>query len=245
MKAVILLAGQGRRIQKEYGGLHKAMIPLHGRPLLYYLIGNLIQAGIEEIIPVVGYRGEELLELIDKTVREEKQQITVTPAWNHEYDTTNNLYSLVQAAPLLEQEEFILVNGDMVFDYRLVVNLLKVQEAAIIVDNGSYQEQLDSPRVLIRDGRILDLGRHMRIEEANGYAAGIYRFSKELSKVFFPLSRTLLEKNANLGFHDPLCSLFDKIKIIASDTKNYLWMDVDEKADVEKAEGYLKLMGRV
>ena len=245
MKAVILLAGQGRRIQKEYAGLHKAMIPLHGSPLLYYLIGNLIKAGIEEIIPVVGYRGEELLELIHKTVQGEKREITVTPAWNHEYDTTNNLYSLVQAAPLLEQEEFILLNGDMVFDYRLILNLFEVHDAAIAVDNGSYEEQLDSPRVLIRDGRILDLGRHMRIEEANGYAAGIYRFSKELSKSFFPLSRRLLQENVNLGFHDPLCSLFDKIKIIPSYTQSNLWMDVDEKADVEKAEGYLKLMGRV
>ena len=238
MKTVILLAGKGRRMQVEYEGVHKALLPLNGKPLLFYLIDNIRKAGVEEIVPVLGYKGDEVLAYINQYA----EDLKVYPVWNHSYLETNNLVSLLQAEEVVAGEDFIQINGDMVFDYRIFTKLLNVDSSAIAVDTTDYAGQLDSPRVLIQDNAIRDLGRHMNIEEANGYAVGLYRFSHRLASEFFEMSKELVQENPQMGFHEPLRFLFNRYNIIPVLTEHMLWMDVDEKADISKAEGFLRRM---
>ena len=61
MKAVILCAGLGKRL-KPYTDLYqKTMIRLHGKPLLEYIVNGLIYAGFKNLIIVVGYRKEQII----------------------------------------------------------------------------------------------------------------------------------------------------------------------------------------
>ncbi len=234
MKAVVLWAGCGRRIQKEYNGLHKAMIPLCGRPLLAYLLDNIRRAGFEEIVPVLGYRAEELLAQIRAYA-----EPTVFPVYNPDFDRTNNLYSLLQARDILAGESFVVINGDMVFDYHILEDIRRMSGNAIAVDTNTYPNQIDSPRVLIQNERIMDIGRHRSIEEANGYAVGIYRFSKELSEPYFDAAVALCERKPEAGYHEPLEPLLAESIVHPCVTGSHLWMDVDEKADVHRAEQML------
>lgn len=238
MKTVILLAGKGRRMQVEYEGIHKALLPLNGKPLLFYLINNVKKAGIKEIVPVLGYKGEEVLSHIHRYA----EGLKVYPVWNHTYYETNNLVSLLQAEKMVLGEDFIQINGDMVFDYRIITKLANVDSAAIAVDITGHAEQLDSPRVLIQNKVIRDLGRHMTIEEASGYAVGLYRFSSTLAGDFFTMSKELVKENPQLGFHEPLRTFFNQYSIFPVLTENMLWMDVDEKADISRAENFLRRM---
>lgn len=238
MKAVILLAGKGRRIQETLGGEHKALISILGRPSLEYLIKNIKNAGIKDLVPVVGYRGEEVLSFI----RMIKGDLNIFPVWNYDYEKTNNLYSLLQAEPVVRGEDFVLINGDMVFDYRLLAKVVRQEGASIAVDTMHYSEDIDSPKVLVKNGFIHDLGRHIEKKMGYGYAVGIYHFSRELAERFFMLSSKLVLKNPDLGFHDPLRYLFHDFSIYPCDTENFLWMDIDEKDDIEKAGRYIKTL---
>jgi len=56
LKAVILCAGHGKRMKPYTDTYQKTMLPLHGKPLLEYLINGIAFAGIREFIIVVGYR---------------------------------------------------------------------------------------------------------------------------------------------------------------------------------------------
>lgn len=236
MKAVILLAGKGRRIQETLGGEHKALISILGHPSLEYLIKNIKRAGIKDLVPVVGYRGEEVLSLI----KEVKGELNVFPVWNNNYEKTNNLYSLLQAEPVVRGEEFVLINGDMVFDYHLLTKVVQQEGASIVVDTVHYSKDIDSPKVFLENGIIHDLGRHIEKKNGYGYAVGIYHFSRELAEQFFRLSLKLVLKNPDMGFHDPLRYLFHDFPIYPCDTENFLWMDIDEKNDIKKAEQYIK-----
>lgn len=236
MKVVILWAGQGRRIQKKYGGLHKALIPLNGKPLLYYLLDNIRRSGIEEIVPVLGYHADEMLTEIEKN----NTFKTVVPVYNREYERTNNLYSLVQAERILAGEDFIVINGDMVFDYRILTEILKNPAGnAIAVDNKHYPTQLDSPRVLIEKGRILDIGRHRNIADSTGYAIGIYKFSAAFSEDYLKAGRQLAGVKPQAGYHEPLKSMLGNAQFVPCIINDYAWMDVDEEADVVKAQRLL------
>ena len=58
MQAVILAAGEGRRVRPLTHSRPKALIPVANRPIIRYVIDALIQNGIRDIIVVVGYRKE-------------------------------------------------------------------------------------------------------------------------------------------------------------------------------------------
>ena len=236
MKAVILWAGCGRRIQMEYNGLHKALIPLCGRPLLEYLLNNIRNAGFREIVPVLGYKAEDMLLAIKQVGSFDE----IVPVQNVNYDRTNNLYSLLQTKEILTGEDFVVINGDMVFDGQILKDIRKIDGNVIAVDTNRYSYQLDSPRVLIHNGRIFDIGRHRSIENASGYAIGIYKFSADFSTEYFSEAGKLIMSKPEAGYHEPLEKLLYKVRIVPCETGNNVWMDVDEKADVSRAEKMLR-----
>lgn len=232
MKIVILWAGKGRRISKEYGGIHKALIPLNGIKLMEYLLHNIRMAGGQELVPVLGYQADVLL----KEIRKFGFFQSVEPVYNKEFDKTNNLYSLLQASEVLENETFVVVNGDMIFDFRILKKIMEMPGNAIAVDTCDYGYQLDSPRILIEENMIRDIGRHRTIEESQGYAIGIYKFSKEFSKDYFRMGEKIVENHLDAGYHVPLEGILNQVRIVPCDTEGYLWMDIDEKQDVSKGE---------
>ena len=60
MKAIILAAGEGKRLKPYTDSRPKCMVPLAGRPLLHWQLDVLRSAGIKDIVIVGGYRAEAL-----------------------------------------------------------------------------------------------------------------------------------------------------------------------------------------
>lgn len=236
-RVVILWAGCGRRISSQYGGMHKALIPLNGEPLLAHLLRTVAAAGATELIPVLGYRGDTLLSAIESYGGAFK---TITPVFNPDYEHTNNLGSLLCGEEILRGTAFAVVNGDMVFDARILSDLFALDGNAVAADLNDYGTQLDSPRVLVKDGYVLDIGRHRTIQESQGYAVGIYKFGKSFSEEYFELGKKYLTVNPNAGYHDVLIGNLKRFPFKVSPVRKFSWMDVDEPDDVPKAEEKLK-----
>jgi NDP-sugar pyrophosphorylase family protein len=66
LKAIILCAGQGKRLKPYTDEYQKTMIPVHGKPLLEYILDGLVSVGFKSIILVVGYRKEQIIEYFQK-----------------------------------------------------------------------------------------------------------------------------------------------------------------------------------
>jgi NDP-sugar pyrophosphorylase family protein len=75
LTAIILCGGKGERLKPFTDNLPKALVPLHGKPLLYHLMNYLAQSGISRFLLCVGYKAE----CIQSFVRECKQ-----PGWDVE-----------------------------------------------------------------------------------------------------------------------------------------------------------------
>ncbi len=61
MKAVILAAGRGKRLEKITGSINKCMLKFRGRHLIEYSLENARLCNVDEIIIVVGYRLENII----------------------------------------------------------------------------------------------------------------------------------------------------------------------------------------
>ena len=59
MQAVILAAGQGKRLRPLTENVPKSLGPVGGKPILEYTMG-ILPPGIDEVIIVIGYRGDTI-----------------------------------------------------------------------------------------------------------------------------------------------------------------------------------------
>lgn len=64
MKAIIPVAGVGTRLRPHTYTQPKALIPVAGKPIVSFIIEELMSAGIEEFVFVIGYLGEKVEDFV-------------------------------------------------------------------------------------------------------------------------------------------------------------------------------------
>ncbi len=61
MKALVLAAGRGSRLESGIEQPNKCMLRLFGKPLVQYSLENASRAGASEIVIVVGFQAEDVI----------------------------------------------------------------------------------------------------------------------------------------------------------------------------------------
>lgn len=112
-EAIILAGGMGTRLQSVVTEIPKPMAPIGGRPFLAILLDNLNDQGIYHVILAVGYK----YEVIKEYFGEQYKNISIDYAIELEPLGTGGAVSL--ALQFLNGNEFILMNGDTLFDVEL------------------------------------------------------------------------------------------------------------------------------
>ena len=64
MKAVIPVAGIGKRLRPLTYTSPKALVTVAGKPILGHIVDGLIGMGVTELIPIIGYKGEQIREYL-------------------------------------------------------------------------------------------------------------------------------------------------------------------------------------
>jgi len=128
LQAVILAAGEGKRVRPLTWSRPKAMIPVANRPIIEYVIDALTKNGIREIIVVVGYRKEQVtrflnhLDLPIEVVSQEKQLGTA--------------HALLQAEPKIKGD-FLLLPGDNYIDPHSIGRIARTSDAVLVKEHPS------------------------------------------------------------------------------------------------------------
>ena len=60
VKAIVLAAGKGRRLNSDQAGIPKVLRPVNGRPMLAYVLDALSFLPAEDVIIVTGYMSEQV-----------------------------------------------------------------------------------------------------------------------------------------------------------------------------------------
>ncbi|NJD54193.1 MAG: nucleotidyltransferase family protein [Candidatus Methanoperedens sp.] len=106
MKALILAGGRGKRLEGVSDNRNKCMLELKGRPLIEHNLNNIIKLNINEIVIVVGYRAEDIINTYGIEYKGKKIK----------YVIQSNQHGLVHAIEsskeALGSEDFMLFLGD-------------------------------------------------------------------------------------------------------------------------------------
>ena len=108
MKAMILAAGLGNRMRPLTLYTPKPFLEVGGKPLIVWHIEKLAAMGVNEIVINTAWLGEKLAQALG-----DGSQFGIKILWSHEGEGLETAGGIINALPLLGDEPFILVNGDV------------------------------------------------------------------------------------------------------------------------------------
>jgi glucose-1-phosphate thymidylyltransferase len=210
-KAVILAAGEGKRLRPFTETMPKVMLPIANKPLLEYVFDATRKSGIDEIVVVVGYKKEVIMEYF-KDYKDVKITYVIQDR------QLGTAHALLQAKKHIK-DSFIVLAGDNIIDPGSIAKLLKDQSeysllikehphpskyGVVFVENRSIRRIVEKPKE--------DVGKYI--------STGIYKLPRS---VF-----TDIEQCTSEGAHalsSVIQSLVDKGKNINTVLAKS-WMDI-------------------
>lgn len=108
MKAMILAAGLGNRMRPLTLHTPKPLLEVGGKPLIVWHIEKLAAIGVTEIVINTAWLGEKLAQALGDGSR-----FGINILWSHEGEGLETAGGIINALPLLGDEPFILLNGDV------------------------------------------------------------------------------------------------------------------------------------
>ncbi len=108
MKALILAGGRGKRLDELSIQRNKCMIPIKGQPVIEYSLNCAVNAGIDEIIIVVGYRAEEIINTYGNSYKNKKIKYVI------QWEQKGLVHAIECAKKVIGGDDFLLLLGDEV-----------------------------------------------------------------------------------------------------------------------------------
>lgn len=173
MKAVILAAGIASRLRPLTNDCPKCLLKIGDRNLLQRSMDGLIKNGIAEFVVVTGYLHEQ----IDDFLKRLYPEVSITFIHNERYAMTNNIYSLWLARPEVEGKDILLLDSDIVYDPEIVGRLLRSEHRDVLALNRHPLGEEEMKVVPDEEGRVKEISKTCRINDAIGESIGIERMS--------------------------------------------------------------------
>ncbi len=121
MKAIILCAGFGKRLKPYTDEYQKTMIPVHGKPLMEYIVNGLIIAGFKKLIIVVGYLKEQIIDYFQSG---NKWGINIE--YVEQIETNGTGGALLLCKDLIKDSHFFLTWGDILVPYNVYKEVIEI-----------------------------------------------------------------------------------------------------------------------
>lgn len=179
VKAIIIAAGKGSRLNPLTVDKPKCMLEIAGKTVLQRAIDCLRENGINNIAVVKGYKKEKI------------NYPGLKYYVNDNYENNNILHSLFYAEPEMDGD-FIALYSDILFKKDVVKKLLEHNhDFSVIVDKNwikAYEGRTNHPtseaeKVIIENGKIVEIGKHLTVEESHGEFIGMVKFSDEGTEI--------------------------------------------------------------
>ena len=204
MKAMILAAGKGERMRPLTLHTPKPLLLVGGKPLIQWHIEALARAGLRNLVINHAWLGEQL-----EAALGDGSELGVTIQWSAEGQPLETAGGIKRALPLLGEEAFVLVNGDVWTDVDFSRLALPSGMLAhlLLVDNPPFKVGGD---FLLQDGKITNPS-DQELVSALTYS-GIAVLSPELfagladgPQALAPLLRAAAERGLVSGEHFTGC----------------------------------------
>lgn len=168
MQAVILAAGEGKRVRPLTRSRPKAMIPVANRPIIEYVIEALVKNGIREIIVVVGYRKEQVTRFLNQL--EVPVEVVVQ-------DKQLGTGHALRCAESKIRGDFLLLPGDNYIDPASIARIMHTPNAMLVKEHPNPS---NFGVVMLNGGNVSKIIEKPEYSPSFMVSTGIYSFRKDV-----------------------------------------------------------------
>lgn len=223
MKIIILAAGIGSRLGNPFP---KPLTLLrNGKSIMQMQVDNLTTCfSVDDIVVVVGFKKDLIMENFSD----------LSFIYNPSFDQTNTAKSLLRGMKKHLDSSILWLNGDVVFDPKLLAYLIpyiEKNQSFVSVNNSEVDEE-EVKYTLDKNGFVDAISK--KVENGLGEAIGINFVAK--NDLPFLLNR--LEECEAMDYFErglELAIQKDKMRMVAVDISQFDCLEVDFEEDLQKA----------
>ena len=228
--AVILAAGLGSRFGQYTDKIPKGFIECGGKSMIERSVQTLIDCGIIRIIIGTGYHKEKFEEL---AIRYPQIECVCSPC----YAETNSMYTLYNCREVVGDDDFLLLESDLIFEYRAITTLLK---------NANPNIMLITPVTKFQDQYYVEYDAKHQLTmcstdrtqlQVKGELVGIHKFSNAFYKEMCADYASKVNELPKLGYEYEILSMAHGGSIVyVLNEKGLFWYEIDDTKDLAFAE---------
>lgn len=198
MKAMILAAGKGTRLEPITSSVQKVMLPLGPKPILHHLVDEVKGAGIKEITLLVGHLEEQIKEYFGDG---SKFGVSI------DYITQKERFGTAHAVGQADfNEDFLVLNGDTLVSQDGIKDIISAHNSAATL----ALRKVENPRaygiVEVQEGKVTKIIEKPKKVTSDLANIGVYAYSPA---IFDAIKRT---KKSRRGEYEITSSIGELIK---------------------------------
>ena len=224
MKGLILAGGSGRRLRPITHKTAKQLVPIANKPILHYVIEDLVGVGITDLGIVVGDTAKE----IEKSVGNGSQ-------WNadityiHQEEPLGLAHAVLISEPFLGQEKFIMYLGDNMFEDSLHAVVEDFEKSS--TNARLLLAKVDNPQAfgvaeVDEQGAIKGLVEKPENPKSDLALVGVYLFDSTIHRAVKAIEPS---DRGELEITDAIQWMIDKENSIEHKTLEGWWIDTGKK----------------
>lgn len=223
-QAVVMVGGKGTRLLPLTETRPKIILPVAGRPCLWYLLRSLARAGIEEVILACGYKSEQMRDAIG-----DGSDLGISIVYSYEDEPLGTGGAMKLVEDRLD-DVFVAANGDVFASIDVAAEISEHMEsgASVTISLTPVENpcEFGIARVM-DDGRITEFKEKPKPEEV---------FSNLINAGVYVINRSVLDYVPKGEFFDFSKDLVPRLMADGYRVQGYqvsgIWMDVGRPHDL-------------
>ncbi|MDP6893830.1 MAG: glucose-1-phosphate thymidylyltransferase [Acidimicrobiales bacterium] len=224
MKGLILAGGSGRRLRPITHKTAKQLVPIANKPILHYVIEDLVGVGITDLGIVVGDTAKEIEESVGNG-----SQWNADITYIHQEEPLGLAHAVLISEPFLGQEKFIMYLGDNMFEDSLHAVVEDFEKSS--TNARLLLAKVDNPQAfgvaeVDEQGAIKGLVEKPENPKSDLALVGVYLFDSTIHRAVKAIEPS---DRGELEITDAIQWMIDKENSIEHKTLEGWWIDTGKK----------------
>ncbi len=249
MIGVILAAGMAKRLRPLTDERPKCLLKVGERTLLQRTVDAMLAAGINELVVVTGYRANMIRDFLTSHYLTPQSNLAPPSSLlpprikihfidNPDYAHNNNIFSLWLTRPYTDGRDFLLMDSDILCDPAIIPTVINVGDSALALNRHELGEE-EMKIVADAEGRITEISKTCRPEDAAGESVGVERMTADYSTALFRELEQMIEREGLIDIFyerafERLIPQGHTFRIV--DTTDLFSIELDTPEDFENAQ---------
>jgi len=193
------------------------MLPVANKPTVEYVVRALRDSGIRDIVMVVGYAKERIMNYFGNG-----KDFDVNIEYAEQKQQLGTAYAIKQVKDLVEGE-FLVLNGDNLVSEETIADLTEKHTGGVSILTAARADATGYALVDERDGKVLKIIEGLTLKDVHNVNTGIYIFGPD---IFDAIEETLKSDLGEFGITDSIQRMVDSGYGVHAYRTDHTWMDV-------------------